>query len=216
MSVATSAKFVKFAKRHAAMNVTGATTATGVTTAIGEVTIAIFVARNRKKVAGGAPANRKLNVRGNGINALRNAEHAILLHCVTQRPANLKLVALSVAKNAATVVIVVTAVTAIAKSVVDPLDRPRKKAVGDLLERPLANDRRKEDPTRGVANPKVIARPPAKYDSATAQTIPDRPDEEEWVNATSATIDLLHAIARVNVKGLKSFCPLDVSSILQI
>ena len=213
MSVATSAKFVKFAKRHAAMNVTGATTATGVTTAIGEVTIAIFVARNRKKVAGGAPANRKQNVRGNGINALRNAEHAISLHCVTQRPANLKLVALSVAKNAATVV---TAVTAIAKSVVDPLDRPRKKAVGDLLERPLANDRRKEDPTRGVANPKVIARPPAKYDSATAQTIPDRPDEEEWVNATSATIDLLHAIARVNVKGLKSFCPLDVSSILQI
>ena len=210
MSVATSAKFVKFAKRHAAMNVTGATTATGVTTAIGEVTIAIFVARNRKKVAGGAPANRKQNVRGNGINALRNAEHAISLHCVTQRPANLKLVALNVAKNAA------TAVTAIAKSVVDPLDRPRKKAVGDLLERPLANDRRKEDPTRGVANPKVIARPPAKYDSATAQTIPDRPDEEEWVNATSATIDLLHAIARVNVKGLKSFCPLDVSSILQI
>ena len=210
MSVATSAKFVKFAKRHAAMNVTGATTATGVTTAIGEVTIAIFVARNRKKVAGGAPANRKQNVRGNGINALRNAEHAISLHCVTPRPANLKLVALNVAKNAA------TAVTAIAKSVVDPLDRPRKKAVGDLLERPLANDRRKEGPTRGVANPKVIARPPAKYDSATAQTIPDRPDEEEWVNATSATIDLLHAIARVNVKGRKSFCPLDVSSILQI
>ncbi len=45
MSVATSAKFVKFAKRPAAMNVTGVTIATGVTTAamtaIGEVTIAI-------------------------------------------------------------------------------------------------------------------------------------------------------------------------------
>jgi len=124
---------------------------------------------------------------------------------VIPRPAKPKVVALSVAKNAATVV---TAVTAIAKSVVDPLDRPKKKAAGDLRDRPPANDRRKEDPTCGVANRRVIARP-AKFDSATAQTNPDRRGEEEWVNAKSATIDLPRAIARANAKGLKSFCPLD-------